>query len=662
MAPPSTYNLADLWEAVVPHVADRTALVVDDRLVDLRRARGAVEPAGRPPAPGGHRARRPRRVLPLQRLRVRRGHARRVQAAGGADQRQLPLRRRRAALPVRRRRAEGARARPVLRRPGRRRRGRPPAPHHPPDGRRRRRLRGRAGVGVSRAAWPWSARATTTTSSTRAAPPACPRAWCGAWRTRSTPASAAATGCGCSPITSPGEITERIQPDQVVFFALAPMMHGAAQWTVFSMLLAGGKALLTASKPTTDYAQVWRLVTEHGATSLTIIGDAVARPLIDEYLAHQDRYDASSIFSFGSGAVAFSDAGKAELAALFPNAIVNDGYGASETGAQARSLGGGRFSGYDDETKVVDPTTLALVEPGSGGIGRVARRGPHPAGLLQRPGQDRRDVLDRRRRALGADRRRGHRARRRHHPALRPWLDVHQHRRREGLRRGGREHGGRRTRASTTCWSSGCPTRAGARRSWRCWRRCPARRRRREALDAHCRDAPGGLQGAARTGSSSTRCSGRRRARPTTRGPSRPPPARWMRQGPAFRDTLSGNEPPGDELRVEGVAVLEAGNLWELVVARAEATPDAVMAIDEDGRDADLRRVPRPRPSGAAAGLRRPGHRRGRRRVVAAADLARVARARRRARRASAPSRTRCCRSTASARSASSPGRPAPSC
>ena len=56
--------------------------------------------------------------------------------------------------------------------------------------------------------------------------------------------------------------------------------------------------------------------------------------------------------------MAFSDAGKAELSALFPNAIVNDGYGASETGAQARSLGGGRFSGYDDETKVIDPATL----------------------------------------------------------------------------------------------------------------------------------------------------------------------------------------------------------------------------------------------------------------------------------------------------------------
>jgi acyl-CoA synthetase (AMP-forming)/AMP-acid ligase II len=188
-----------------------------------------------------------------------------------------------------------------------------------------------------------------------------------------------------NPITTPDQITERIQQDQVVFFALAPMMHGAAQWTVFSMLLAGGKAVLTASRPATDYAQVWRLITEQKANVLTIIGDAIARPLIDEYLANRDRYDASSIFSFGSGAVAFSDAGKAELSALFPNAIVNDGYGASETGAQARSLGGGRFSGYDDETKVIDPVTLALVEPGSGAVGRVARRGHIPQGYYNDP-------------------------------------------------------------------------------------------------------------------------------------------------------------------------------------------------------------------------------------------------------------------------------------
>jgi 3-oxocholest-4-en-26-oate---CoA ligase len=180
------------------------------------------------------------------------------------------------------------------------------------------------------------------------------------------------------PIREPGQILDRIQTDQVVFFAIAPLMHGAAQWTTWSMFLAGGKNLLTASRPSTDYGKVWRLISEHKANVVTIIGDAVARPLIDEYVANRGRYDASSLFSFGSGAVAFSDAGKAELAATFPDVIINDGYGASETGAQARNVGGGRFASYDSETSVLDPVTLEEIPVGSGREGRVARRGHIP--------------------------------------------------------------------------------------------------------------------------------------------------------------------------------------------------------------------------------------------------------------------------------------------
>ena len=80
------------------------------------------------------------------------------------------------------------------------RRARPTSPSHPP------RLRWRldSSPATTRPRSPrrrpsaTSARAatTTTTSSTPAAPPACPRAWCGARRTRSSPASAAATRCG----------------------------------------------------------------------------------------------------------------------------------------------------------------------------------------------------------------------------------------------------------------------------------------------------------------------------------------------------------------------------------------------------------------------------------------------------------------------------------
>jgi acyl-CoA synthetase (AMP-forming)/AMP-acid ligase II len=189
------------------------------------------------------------------------------------------------------------------------------------------------------------------------------------------------------PIKEPGEIVERIQEVPVTFFALAPLMHGAAQWTIWSMLLAGGTGVLTASRPSTDYGQVWRLVTRHQANALTIIGDAVARPLIDEYVANKDAegYDASSLFTIGSGAVPLSPAGREELQRVFPHVVINDGYGASETGAQAGNLGDGRFQSYDNETVVLDPQTLVPIEPGSGAEGRVARRGHIPLGYYNDP-------------------------------------------------------------------------------------------------------------------------------------------------------------------------------------------------------------------------------------------------------------------------------------
>lgn len=182
------------------------------------------------------------------------------------------------------------------------------------------------------------------------------------------------------PVKEPEQVLERIQDEAstTTFFAIAPLMHGAAQWTTYAIFLNGGVNVLTESRPSTDYARVWQLITEHRVNVVTIIGDAVARPLIDEYKANPGRYDASSIFTFGSGAVPFSEAGKAELQALFPHALVTDGYGASETGAQARYLGAGRFATFDSETAVIDPVSLEVIQPGSPRHGRIARRGHIP--------------------------------------------------------------------------------------------------------------------------------------------------------------------------------------------------------------------------------------------------------------------------------------------
>jgi 3-oxocholest-4-en-26-oate---CoA ligase len=185
---------------------------------------------------------------------------------------------------------------------------------------------------------------------------------------------------------TPEEMPERITPEPgVVFLPLAPLMHGAAQWTVFAWLMLGGTNVLTPSRPRTDYAEVWRLITEYKVMILTIIGDAVARPLIDEYKAHPGKYDASSLFTIGSGGAPLSPGGRAELAETFPHVILADGYGASETGAQASSLGNGKFSSFDNETLVLDPETLEVIEPGSGREGRVARRGHIPLAYYNDP-------------------------------------------------------------------------------------------------------------------------------------------------------------------------------------------------------------------------------------------------------------------------------------
>ncbi|HEV3226298.1 MAG TPA: acyl-CoA synthetase [Acidimicrobiales bacterium] len=188
------------------------------------------------------------------------------------------------------------------------------------------------------------------------------------------------------PVSTPEEMAERMVPEPgLVFLPLAPLMHGAAQWTVFAWLMSGGTNVLTPSRPRTDYAEVWRLITDEQVMILTIIGDAVARPLIDEYKAKPDRYDASSLFTIGSGGAPLSAGGRAELAATFPHVILADGYGASETGAQASSMGDGRFSVFDNETLVLDPDTFVPVAPGSGEQGRVARRGHIPIAYYNDP-------------------------------------------------------------------------------------------------------------------------------------------------------------------------------------------------------------------------------------------------------------------------------------
>jgi acyl-CoA synthetase (AMP-forming)/AMP-acid ligase II len=169
-----------------------------------------------------------------------------------------------------------------------------------------------------------------------------------------------------------------------------PLVHVSAQWGACSTLYGGGTVVL-ASPGSFDPDEILRLVGTEGAHVLTLVGDAMARPVLDTLAASPDRYDTSSLIVFASGGAVLSTSTKTEIARLLPGVITIDGFGATETGVtgtRARMPGaaiesGTRFT-VGEHTRVLDDD-LKPVPPGSGAVGRVARRGRVPLGYYKDP-------------------------------------------------------------------------------------------------------------------------------------------------------------------------------------------------------------------------------------------------------------------------------------
>jgi fatty-acyl-CoA synthase len=192
-------------------------------------------------------------------------------------------------------------------------------------------------------------------------------------------------GFGQPPIQTPEELVGRIAPEEnrIVAMAIAPVMHGAAQWAVCITLFGGGTVVLYTDHHF-DPQQVWRLVERERCVTITVVGDAMARPLAEALAEPGSSYDASSVAVIGSGGAVFSTAVKDQLRAHLPNAMVLDTYGASELGASGTATdptSGPRFVMNPFMTVLGDD--LRPIVPGSGVVGRVARRGHIPLGYYK---------------------------------------------------------------------------------------------------------------------------------------------------------------------------------------------------------------------------------------------------------------------------------------
>ncbi len=186
------------------------------------------------------------------------------------------------------------------------------------------------------------------------------------------------------PISDPGELPSRLPEFPMVQLYAPPLMHVSAYWGAFNGFFAGFTVVL-GSPGRFDPAELWGLVAEQRVNVLTVVGDAMARPLLDHLADRGGNLDVSSLFVIASGGAILSPVTKARIAELLPNVIILDTIGASETGVAGTRTGADtRTFTVDDRTAVLDDE-LRPVVPGSGQQGRLARRGHVPLGYHKDP-------------------------------------------------------------------------------------------------------------------------------------------------------------------------------------------------------------------------------------------------------------------------------------
>ena len=71
----------------------------------------------------------------------------------------------------------------------------------------------------------------------------------------------------------------------MIRYPIPPMIHGATQSATWMSLFSGQTTVLA---PEFNADEVWRTIHEHKVNLLFFTGDAMARPLLDALLAHQD--------------------------------------------------------------------------------------------------------------------------------------------------------------------------------------------------------------------------------------------------------------------------------------------------------------------------------------------------------------------------------------
>ncbi|MDX6390548.1 MAG: 3-oxocholest-4-en-26-oate---CoA ligase [Streptosporangiaceae bacterium] len=175
-----------------------------------------------------------------------------------------------------------------------------------------------------------------------------------------------------------------LETSALVRLCAAPLIHGAAQVAMLAALFGGDTVVLP---PRFDAHGIWRAVERHKVNVMLVIGDAMARPLIEAYRG--GGYDASSLVAISSSAALFSPVVKDACTAALPGVFITEAIGSTETGFTGLGLVTAGAEQRGGPTVKPGPDVIVLDDQGGragpGQVGRLARAGHVPLGYYKDP-------------------------------------------------------------------------------------------------------------------------------------------------------------------------------------------------------------------------------------------------------------------------------------
>ncbi|MDH6628562.1 acyl-CoA synthetase (AMP-forming)/AMP-acid ligase II [Streptomyces sp. LBL] len=189
------------------------------------------------------------------------------------------------------------------------------------------------------------------------------------------------------PVKKPEELAERVAAGGagITFFPAPPLMHGTSTLTALIGFNFGQRVVLHRKFVPVE---VLRTIEKEKVTSMSLVGDAMLRPLIDALEGPMQGTDMSSLFSVSSSGAIMSDTVRRQFQALVPNVMLLNNFGSSESGFNGTATAdSGPERGFrvrvNSRTQVVDPATHEPVAVGE--VGRIAQCGHVPLGYYNDP-------------------------------------------------------------------------------------------------------------------------------------------------------------------------------------------------------------------------------------------------------------------------------------